>query len=123
MRFILPVLVWTAASLAAVVTDQAQVPMAPAAEQSAASPPPPLDSQTRDALLALHKSLVEIESITGNERAVGEWLASYLESHRWTVELQEVAKDRYNVIAYPGEERETKILVSSHIDTVRGFHD
>jgi acetylornithine deacetylase len=109
-------------SFPTIATAQAQVPIPQAVEQSTETPPPPpLGSQTRDALLALHKSLVEIESITGNEKAVGQWLASYLEAQKWTVELQEAAKNRYNVLAYPGKERKTKILVSSHIDTVRGF--
>jgi len=69
-------------------------------------------------LLSLHKSLIEIESITGNESSVGHWLKGYLESKNFTVELQEVTKNRYNVFAYP-KERKTKVLVTSHIDTVR----
>jgi acetylornithine deacetylase len=78
-----------------------------------------LDTRTTDALLSLHKSLVEIESISGNEGEVGKWLASYLQQQNLTVELQEVEPNRYNVLAYPGTERKTKILVTSHIDTVR----
>lgn len=74
---------------------------------------------THDALVDLHRNLVEIESITGNENDVGKWLASYLRAQNLTVELQEAARGRYNVIAYPGKKRETKILVTSHIDTVR----
>jgi acetylornithine deacetylase len=68
-------------------------------------------------LLQLHRKLVEISSITGNEHAVGEWLASYLRDRNWTVELQEVSEERYNIYAY-GEKRSTTILLSSHIDTV-----
>lgn len=73
---------------------------------------------TRNALLDLHRNLVEFESITGNERDVGRWLASYLKAHNFTVELQEVESRRYNVLAYPGSKRETEILITSHIDTV-----
>lgn len=69
-------------------------------------------------LLFLHRSLCEIESISGNEEKVGRFLKSYLESHNFTVELQEVEKNRYNVLAWPGEQRFTKVLVTSHIDTV-----
>ena len=76
------------------------------------------DTSSSDAVVALHKQLIEIESITGNEKDVGEWLASYLESNGLTVEKQEVAKNRYNIFAYPGKERRTKVLVTSHIDTV-----
>ena len=77
-----------------------------------------LDLSTSDTLLDLHRRLVEIESITGNEKKVGKWLASYLEKQNLTVELQEVGTDRFNVFAYPGKERKTEILVTSHIDTV-----
>jgi acetylornithine deacetylase len=77
-----------------------------------------LDLSTSDTLLDLHRRLVEIESITGNEKKVGKWLASYLEKQNLTVELQEVGMDRFNVFAYPGEERKTEVLVTSHIDTV-----
>src|SRR5262249_27528743 len=77
-----------------------------------------LDLSTSDTLLDLHRRLVEIESITGNEKKVGKWLASYLEKQNLTVELQEVGIDRFNVFAYPGGERKTEVLVTSHIDTV-----
>ena len=79
-------------------------------------------------LLSLHKDLVEIESISGNENHVGEYLKDYLRLHNFTVETQLVGPlnsleqssraSRYNIFAYPGERRNTRILVSSHIDTV-----
>lgn len=72
-------------------------------------------------LIAFHKNLTEIESITYNEGEVGRWLSRSLESQGYTVERQYVdrEKDRFNVFAYPGDTGETKVLVSSHIDTVR----
>lgn len=76
-----------------------------------------LDSSTSKELLALHKKLVKIESISDNELEIGTWLASYLSDNGFTVEKQEVAKDRYNLLAY-GSKRDTTILLSSHIDTV-----
>jgi len=79
----------------------------------------PLVHDTRRELLHLHRKLVQIESITGNELEVGTWLASYLESHNLTVEKLEIAPNRFNVFAYPGTANKTKVLVSSHIDTVR----
>lgn len=69
-------------------------------------------------LLHLHRSLCEIESITGNEEKVGRWLKSYLESKNFTVELQEVAEKRYNVFAWPSEQKFTPVLITSHIDVV-----
>lgn len=71
-------------------------------------------------LFAFHKNLTEIESITYNEQGAGEWLAHSLKSQGYTVETQWVDKDegRFNVYAYPGDVRETRVLVSSHYDTV-----
>ncbi|GAM83438.1 hypothetical protein ANO11243_014260 [Dothideomycetidae sp. 11243] len=69
-------------------------------------------------LIGLHKNLTEIESISGNELKVGKWLASSLKDQGYTVELQEVEKDRYNVLAWPGDTRNARLLITSHIDTV-----
>lgn len=74
-------------------------------------------------LLCLHMRLIEHESITGNEKGVGDWLASYLEKAGLTVQKQEVSKDRFNVLAYPGDDPKTDILVTSHIDTVPPYWD
>ncbi|PNS17781.1 hypothetical protein CAC42_3176 [Sphaceloma murrayae] len=69
-------------------------------------------------LVNLHKNLTEIESISGNELAVGQWLESSLKSQGYKTELQEVTKDRYNILAWPGEKRNARLLITSHIDTV-----
>jgi acetylornithine deacetylase len=78
----------------------------------------PLPQTSSDELLSLHRKLVEIESISGNEKHVGYWLASYLKKQNLTVEMQKVEKGRFNIFAYQGKERKTKVLVTSHIDTV-----
>jgi acetylornithine deacetylase len=74
-----------------------------------------------DDLIAFHKNLTQIESITYNEEAVGKWLANSLKRQGYNVEKQLVDEKagRFNVYAYPGNTRDTKVLVSSHIDTVR----
>ena len=81
----------------------------------------PFDSRTRE-LLSFHRLLVETQSITGDEFAVGTALALYLKSPHhgvgYTVETQKVEDKRFNVLAYFGEERDADILVTSHIDTV-----
>ncbi len=72
-------------------------------------------------LIGLHKNLTSIESITGNEKAVGDWLYSSLQLQGYKVEKQYVEKEpaRFNVFAWPGVARESaKVLVTSHIDTV-----
>ncbi|KAJ8070415.1 hypothetical protein OCU04_000789 [Sclerotinia nivalis] len=80
-------------------------------------------------LLKLHKSLVEIESTSGNEHDAGAFLISYLKKQNLTVEIQDVdfvessssEKKRQNVLAYIGDKRRTRTLVTSHIDTVPPF--
>lgn len=88
-----------------------------------------------DALLSLHRDLVGIESISGNEHDVGIFLAEYLEARNFTVVKQEVPpvkkkenddsvnpKSRYNIYAYPSSHSEApSVLVTSHIDTVPPF--
>ena len=75
-------------------------------------------------LIKFHQNLTQIESITGNEKNVGEWLVSSLQSQGYNVEKQQVSADpkRFNVLAWPGKQRDAKVLLSSHIDTVRLFH-
>ncbi|KAI7689032.1 Zn-dependent exopeptidase [Hortaea werneckii] len=80
-------------------------------------------SLTHD-LISFHQNLTQIESITGNEKQVGEWLVSSLESQGYNVEKQQVSADpeRFNVLAWPGKQRDAKVLLSSHIDTVPPFY-
>ncbi|KAI4192175.1 MAG: hypothetical protein LQ350_008693 [Teloschistes chrysophthalmus] len=80
-------------------------------------------------LFSLHRKLVEIPSISGNEHDVGEFLASYLEAHQFTVEKQRVApfgresssqKPRHNLLAYPSGSppNASRVLLTSHLDVV-----
>lgn len=71
-------------------------------------------------LLSLHKSLIEIPSISDNEHNVAQWLASYLEDEGFTVKTQVVSTDppRENIYAYIGSSSHTRTLITSHIDTV-----
>lgn len=91
----------------------------------------PIDT-TLKPLFSLHRDLIKIESISGNEHQVGDYLHHYLQKHNFTVEKQHVGAlhtagegllsskkhPRFNLLAYPGERRNTRIVVSSHIDTV-----
>jgi len=104
----------------------------------------PLDAPTSEShtrrlapLLSLHRDLVEIESISGNEHDVGEYLVKYLKAHNFSVETQlleplksneqsllpKAVRDhsRFNVLAYKGSSRKSRVLVSSHVDTVPPF--
>ncbi|KAL5586706.1 hypothetical protein FOBRF1_016576 [Fusarium oxysporum] len=79
------------------------------------------ESLKSSALLELHKSLVERPSITGSEKHVTDFLETYLQDAGFTVETQSVAKNRDNILAYYNNTRQTKVLVTSHIDTVPPF--
>lgn len=72
-------------------------------------------------LLALHKSLCDIPSVTASEASIGDWLAAYLESHSFTVEKHPADPadlHRNNIFAYLGHTRSTTTLLTSHLDTV-----
>ncbi|KAI0466947.1 hypothetical protein F4859DRAFT_282069 [Xylaria cf. heliscus] len=82
----------------------------------------------RRELVSLHKSLVEISSVTYTENAVGQFLVDYLTERDFVAELEflppsntsDGEKPRFNVLAWPGPSRNPspKVLVTSHIDTV-----
>ena len=67
-------------------------------------------------LFELTKKLIDIPSISGDERAVGFFLRDYLESLGWTVELQAVSANQNNVIAYLNST--PRVFLSTHIDVV-----
>ncbi|ERT00245.1 acetylornithine deacetylase [Sporothrix schenckii 1099-18] len=91
----------------------------PASLTLASSHPPP---STAD-LVQLHKNLVRIPSISGAEANATAWLADYLRARGFTVLIQPVApgNGRANLWAYVGTTRQTRVLVTSHIDTVPPF--
>lgn len=67
----------------------------------------------------LTRQLIDIPSVTGDELAVGEFLSDYLEQLGYRVERQEVAPDRFNVIATT--EAPPRFVFSTHMDTVPPF--
>lgn len=74
-------------------------------------------------LFELTRALIDIESVTGNERAVGDFLFEHLAGLArggggGTVERMPVAPDRFNVFAAWGE---PVVVLSTHIDTVPPF--
>ena len=70
-------------------------------------------------LFRLTRELIDIPSLTGDEKAVGEYLSNHLERLGYRVERQEVAPDRFNVIATT--EESPRIVFSTHMDTVPPF--
>ena len=90
----------------------------------------------KNPLFSLHKNLVDIESISGNEQAIGEFLEAFLKSKNYTVDRQYLDpvptnhqhspvlgrhKQRFNLLAYPGEKRQTPILLSSVSNTFQAI--
>lgn len=73
-------------------------------------------------VFSLTRTLVDIESITGNELRVGEfvfqWLSDLTARFGGAVERIEVEPDRYNVFACFGE---PVVTLSTHLDTVPPF--
>lgn len=63
----------------------------------------------------LTQKLISIPSISGDEKAVANFLADYLRSAGFEVEIQEAADNRPNVYARRGE---PEVVLSSHTDTV-----
>ncbi|KAK5076831.1 hypothetical protein LTS08_006002 [Lithohypha guttulata] len=93
-------------------------------------------------LLSLHRALVEVPSISGDELAVGKLVVSTLKAHDFIITTQEVpdpdnsTAKRWNIYATPDPKKYSKrsigsesrvkpsspkVLLSSHIDTVPPF--
>lgn len=66
----------------------------------------------------LTRRLIEIESITENEKQVAVFLQEYLTGLNYKVRLTEAAPNRFNVLALAGE---PELVFSTHIDTVPPF--
>ncbi len=69
-------------------------------------------------LFELTRALVNIESVTGNEKACVAYLRDYLKARNLQVELQPVTADRANVLAFCGV---PEVVLSTHFDTVPPF--
>jgi len=67
-------------------------------------------------LFALTRKLIKIPSVTGDEKAVGEFLSTYLDSLGYRVQRQQVEKDRFNIIATT--DASPRVVLSTHMDTV-----
>ena len=72
-------------------------------------------------LFALSRQLIDIESITGNEAAVGEAIARELTALGYAVERMPVEGDRLNVWATHPDHPRPELVLSTHMDTVPPF--
>ncbi|MFZ1133524.1 MAG: M20/M25/M40 family metallo-hydrolase [Candidatus Korobacteraceae bacterium] len=72
-------------------------------------------------LFALTRKLIDIESITGNEAAVGEAISGELSALGYVVERMPVEGDRFNVWATQKDTPRPELVLSTHMDTVPPF--
>src|SRR5271166_3793563 len=72
-------------------------------------------------VFALARKLIDIDSTTGQESAVGSALASELSSLGYTVERMPVEGDRFNVWATHSQHPRPELVLSTHMDTVPPF--
>jgi len=70
-------------------------------------------------LVAVTRSLVDIDSTTGREGEAGSWLAQYLRTIGFEVTEQRVDETRFNVLALCGEP--AQVVFSTHFDCVPPF--
>ena len=71
--------------------------------------------------VTLTRQLVDIESITGNEAAVGNYLYGELCRLGYQTRKMPVEGDRFNVYATAPEQAQPAIVFSTHMDTVPPF--
>jgi acetylornithine deacetylase len=69
-------------------------------------------------IIKFTRELIDIESVTWNEGAVGRYLCDYLAGAGFEVSTQLVSDGRFNIVARVGD---PLVTLSSHIDTVPPF--
>ena len=72
-------------------------------------------------VVSLTRQLVDIESITGNECRVGEFLCEQLETLKYVVRKIPVESDRFNIFATQPRNNHPPAVLSTHMDTVPPF--
>lgn len=69
-------------------------------------------------VISLTRQLVDIPSVTGQEREIGDFLFDLLSDEGWTCTRQSVTAERFNLLALQGQ---SPVLLTTHIDTVPDF--
>jgi len=72
-------------------------------------------------VVAFTRQLVDIESITGNESRIGDFLHGELARLGYRTEKMLVEDERFNVFATSAEQARPAIVFSTHMDTVPPF--
>ncbi|KAA8644842.1 M20 family metallopeptidase [Aspergillus tanneri] len=111
------------AATLAVASPHPAIPQSPLQLSWPPSPANSLDDVINASpFLSFHRDIVQIASVSGNERHVGSFVADFLQSHNFTVIKQPVTgkkngQHRFNIFAHLPSSR-PEILLTSHIDTV-----
>src|SRR3984893_10119938 len=71
--------------------------------------------------ITLTRQLIDIESISGNEAAVGSYLYGELCRVGYQTRRMPVEADRFNIYATSPEQPNPEVVFSTHIDTVPPF--
>src|SRR5437762_1620459 len=69
-------------------------------------------------IFELTRELINLESVSGHERAVGLFVRDILEKDGFEVASQAVDAERFNIVASLGKPR---VVLSTHLDTVPPF--
>jgi len=72
-------------------------------------------------VVSLTRQLVDIESITGNEGPVGQFLAQELRRLGYDVQVTAAERDRANILATSSQAPHPAVVFSTHMDTVPPF--
>ena len=72
-------------------------------------------------VFSLTRKLVDVDSTTGKEAAVGELLLRELSALGYDAEKMPVEDDRFNVYAAPRGQAQPSVVFSTHMDTVPPF--
>jgi acetylornithine deacetylase len=72
-------------------------------------------------VISLTRKLVDIESISGQERALGEFLLAHLAALGYEARPIAVTPERFNVCATPRGLAKPEVFFSTHMDTVPPF--
>jgi acetylornithine deacetylase len=74
-------------------------------------------------VVAVTRALVDIDSVSGNEKAAGDYVAALLAAENYTVERQVLeAGKRENILAYrPGNRTNARLLINRCVLRVRPF--
>ncbi|GME85577.1 unnamed protein product [Ambrosiozyma monospora] len=74
-------------------------------------------------LFNLHKEMIHIESISGQEYEMSYYLINYLRKEGLNIELIPTPDGRNNIYAWYGDSKSTKVLLTTHFDTVPPFFE